>query len=242
MVTPFSFNFQDVSRPATQFLRGQRWFAELEPDTQARIADRVFTIQGSKGDVMLRSGEAVDGWYAVLSGLVKLQSQLSRGRRQGYLGIPGGEWFGEGSVMKDEPRRYDVIALRDSELLCLPRAEFAELRAANLKFNQAIAELLNMRLGQAMLIIETFRLRTPEQRVAIYLSRVLWHGPRKLSLSQEELGILVGLSRQSINQVLKTLEHQGLVSLDFGRVSIVNEQGLMDFAMKDDPDEPDEGD
>jgi len=242
MVTPFTFNFQDVSKPATQFLRGQRWFAELEPETQERIADRVFTIQGNKGDVMLHSGEAVDGWYAVLSGLVKLQSQLSRGRRQGYLGIPGGEWFGEGSVMKDEPRRYDVIALRDSELLCLPRAEFADLRATNLKFNQAITELLNMRLGQAMLIIETFRLRTPEQRVAMYLCRVLWHGPRKLSLSQEELGILVGLSRQSINQVLKTLEQLGLLSLDFGRVSIVNEQGLMDLAMKDDPGGPDEGD
>ena len=240
MATPF--NFQDISRPSTQFLRGQRWFAELQPEIQARIADKVFTLQGAKGDVILRSGVAVEGWYAVLSGLVKLQTQFSRGRRQGYLGIPGGEWFGEGSVMKDEPRRYEVVALRDSELLCLPRPEFAELRATNLKFNQAIAEMLNMRLGQAMLIIETFRLRTPEQRVAMYLSRVLWHGPRKLSLSQEELGILVGLSRQSINQVLKTLEQMGLVSLDFGRVSIVNEQGLMELAMKTEPHGPDDSD
>jgi CRP/FNR family transcriptional regulator, cyclic AMP receptor protein len=240
MVTPF--NFQDISRPSTQFLRGQRWFAELEPDIQARIADQVYTIKGSKGEAMLRSGEEVKGWYAVLSGLVKLQSQISGGRRQGYLGIPGGEWFGEGSVMKSDPRRYDVIALRDSELLCLPRAQFEELRATNLKFNQAIADLLNMRLGQAMLIIETMRLRTPEQRVAMYLTRVLWHGPRKLTLSQEELGILVGLSRQSINQVLKVLEQLKLVSLDFGRVSILNDHGLAALALKADPSEPEDAD
>jgi CRP/FNR family transcriptional regulator, cyclic AMP receptor protein len=231
VATPF--NFQDISKPSTQFLRGQRWFADLDPETQERIADRVFTIRGNKGETMLRSGEAVKGWYAVLSGLVKLQSQISGGRRQGYLGIPGGEWFGEGSVMKNEPRRYDVIALRDSELLCLPRAQFEELRATNLKFNQAIAEFLNMRLGQAMLIIETSRLRTPEQRVAMYLTGVLWHGPRKLSLSQEELGILVGLSRQSINQALKSLEQQRLVSLDFGRVSILDDPGLTELALRD---------
>jgi CRP/FNR family transcriptional regulator, cyclic AMP receptor protein len=230
-----SFIFQDISKPSTQFLRGQRWFAELAPEWQERVADKVYTLQANKGDIPLRSGEEVKGWYAVLSGLIKLQSQSSQGRRQGYLGIPGGEWFGEGSVMKNDPRRYDVVALRDSELLCLPRAEFEELRATNLKFNQAIAEQLNMRLAQAMVIIETFRLRTPEQRVAMYLGRLLWHGPRKLSLSQEELGILAGLSRQTVNQTLKTLEQLGLVALEFGRVSILNEQGLMELALRADP-------
>ena len=228
----------DQSTPAHRFLQVQKWFADLDAEARARISDKVFTIKGAKGDVMLSAGETVDGWYAVLSGLVKLQSQSSQGRRSAYLGIPGGEWFGEGSAMRDDPRRYDVVALRDSELLCLPRAEFAELRATNLKFNQAIADQLNMRLGQAMAIIETMRLRTPEQRVAMYLGRLLWRGPRKLSLSQEELGVLAGLSRQTVNAVLKTLEQQKLVALEFGRVSIVNEEGLMALAMRPDP-EPD---
>lgn len=227
-----SFIFQDPSRPSTQFLRAQRWFAELPPEGQERVAAQVYTLHGAKGEVMLRSGEEVHGWYAVLSGLVKLQSESAGGRRQGFLGIPAGEWFGEGSVMKSDSRRYDVIAMRECELLCLPRAVFEELRATNLAFNQALADQLNMRLGQAMAIIETFRLRTPEQRVAMYLGPVLWHGPRKLSLSQEELGILAGLSRQTVNQALKTLELQGLVALEFGRVSIRNEAGLMDLASK----------
>jgi len=227
-----SFIFQDTSRPSTQFLRAQRWFAELPPEGQERVAAQVYTLHGAKGEVMLRSGDDVHGWYAVLTGLVKLQSESSGGRRQGFLGIPAGEWFGEGSVMKSDSRRYDVIAMRECELLCLPRAVFEELRATNLAFNQALADQLNMRLGQAMAIIETFRLRTPEQRVAMYLGPVLWHGPRKLSLSQEELGILAGLSRQTVNQALKTLELQGLVALEFGRVSIRDEAGLMELASK----------
>jgi CRP/FNR family transcriptional regulator, cyclic AMP receptor protein len=226
------FPFHDITKPATQFLRSQRWFAALPAETQEQIAAQVYTLQGAKGDVMQRSGDGVNGWYAVVSGLVKLQSESARGRRQGFLGIPAGEWFGEGSVMKNDARRYDVIALRECELLCLPRAVFEHLRATDLAFNQALAEQLNMRLGQAMAIIETFRLRTPEQRVAMYLGPVLWHGPRKLSLSQEELGILAGLSRQTVNGALKTLEQQGLVALEFGRVSILSEQGLVELATK----------
>lgn len=222
--------FHDISKPSCRFLQTQPWFAELPADAQERIADAVLTLKGAKGDFMLRAGDRVQGWYAVLSGLVKLQSSSAQGRRSAYLGIPGGEWFGEGSAMKHEARRYDVIALRETELLCLPVAEFQRLRATSLTFNQALADQLNMRLGQAMAIIETMRLRTPEQRVAMYLGRLLWHGPRKLSLSQEELGILAGLSRQTVNLVLQGLEQRGLVSLEFGRVSILDDQGLMDLA------------
>jgi CRP/FNR family cyclic AMP-dependent transcriptional regulator len=211
---------------AAQFLRLQPWFAQLPQPLRERVSAGVTTTQGSKGDVLLRAGEPVKGWYAVLDGLVKLQSESPDGRRQGFLGIPGGEWFGEGSVMKSEPRRYDAIAMRDTELLCLPRALFDELRATSLPFCQALVEQLNMRLGQAMAIIETMRLGTPEQRVAMYLGRQLWHGSRRMGLSQEELGILAGLSRQTVNGVLKDFERRSLVSLQFGRVDIIDEDGL----------------
>jgi CRP/FNR family cyclic AMP-dependent transcriptional regulator len=220
----------DPTRPSTQFLRSQSWFDPLPQESRALIASQVYTLQGGKGDVLLHAGEEVKGWYAVLSGLVKLQSQSAQGRRQSFLGIPGGEWFGEGSVMKKEPRRYDVIALRDTELLCLPRARFDELRATSLPFCQALAEQFNMRLGQAMAIIETMRLRSPEQRVAMYLGRQLWHGSHRMALSQEELGILAGLSRQTVNGVLKDFERRGLVSLQFGRVDIVDEEALAQCA------------
>jgi CRP-like cAMP-binding protein len=217
---------RDPAQPCRQFLQMQPWFGTLAPALQERLLAGVSLLQGGKGEVLLHAGEPVRGWYAVLSGLVKLQSESAEGRRQAFLGIPGGEWFGEGSVLKDEPRRYDVIALRETTLLCLPRAEFELLRAGSLSFCQALIEQFNLRLGQAMSIIETMRLRSPEQRVAMYLGPQLWRGPRRVGLSQEELGILAGLSRQTVNGVLKEFERRGLVSLEFGRVEIRDEAGL----------------
>lgn len=222
--------FDDTVFPQHRFLRSQPWFAALSGDTQTRLLERTLTLSGHKGDVMLAAGSPVKGWYAVLSGLVKLQSTSPAGKVSAFLGVPDGEWFGEGSVLKTEPRRYGVIALRDTLLLCLPRAQFDELLAHCLPFNHFLVAHLNRRLGQAMTIIEAERLRSPEQRVALYLSRVFWQGRRRLVLSQEELGHLAGLSRQTVNRALKSMEQQGLVSLEFGRVAMLDEQALAAYA------------
>ena len=211
---------------AQRFIAAQPWFAGLPAAMQERLREEVFAEQADKGAVMMPAGSAVQGWHAVLSGLVMLQSPTSQGRSSAFIGVPDGEWFGEGSAMKPEPRRYHVVALRPTTLLCLPLPLFATLRETSLAFNQFLVLHLNMRLGQAMTIIEAGRTQSTEHRVALYLSRQFWRSTRRLNLTQEELGQLVGLSRQTVNKVLRSLEGMGIVSLDFGRVAIVDDEAL----------------
>ena len=212
--------------PPLRFIEAQPWFAGVSVALQERLRSEVSTQHADKGSVMLPAGSAVQGWHAVLSGLVMLQSPASQGRASAFIGVPDGEWFGEGSAMKPEPRRYHVIALRPTTLLCLPLPLFATLRETSLGFNQFLVQHLNMRLGQAMTIIEAGRTQSPEHRVALYLSRLFWRSTRRLNLTQDELGQLVGLSRQTVNKVLRVLEGRGIVSLDFGRVAIVDDDAL----------------
>ncbi len=212
--------------PAPRFISAQPWFASVPTALQERLREEVFAVQGDKGAIMMPAGSAVEGWHAVLSGLVMLQSPASKGRASAFIGVPDGEWFGEGSAMKPEPRKYNVVALRPTTLLCLPLPLFATLRESSLAFNQFLVQHLNMRLGQAMTIIEAGRTQSPEHRVALYLSRLFWRSTRRLNLTQDELGQLVGLSRQTVNRVLRTLEALGIVSLDFGKVAIVDDEAL----------------
>ena len=215
------------SAPSAQrFIEAQPWFAGVPVALQERLRDEVSVQHADKGTVMMPAGSAVQGWHAVLSGLVMLQSPASQGRASAFIGVPDGEWFGEGSAMKPEPRRYHVVALRPTTLLCLPLPLFATLRESSLAFNQFLVQHLNMRLGQAMTIIEAGRTQSPEHRVALYLSRLFWRSTRRLNLTQDELGQLVGLSRQTVNRVLRTLEELGIVSLDFGKVAIVDDEAL----------------
>lgn len=216
----------DSAPSASRFIAAQPWFASVSAAMQERLRAEVLAVHGEKGDVMLPAGSAVDGWYAVLSGLVMLQSPSSLRRSSAFIGVPDGDWFGEGSALKPEPRRYNVVALRPTTLLCLPLPLFATLRETSMAFNQFLVLHLNMRLGQAMTIIEAGRTQSPEHRVALYLSRLFWRSTRRLNLTQDELGQLVGLSRQTVNKVLRALEGIGIVSLDFGRVAIVDDEAL----------------
>jgi CRP-like cAMP-binding protein len=170
---------------AQRFIEAQPWFASVPAALQERLRGEVLSTQGDKGAVMMPAGSPVQGWHAVLSGLVMLQSPASKGRSSAFIGVPDGEWFGEGSAMKPEPRKYNVVALRPTTLLCLPLPLFDVLRDTHLAFNQFLVLHLNMRLGQAMTIIEAGRTQSTEHRVALYLSRLFWRSTRRLNLTQD---------------------------------------------------------
>ena len=215
---------------AARFLRMQPWFPHLPAALQERAIVSSIITRARKGEIALQAGEAAQGWYAVLSGFVKLQAPTPDDNVAAFLALTGGEWFGEGTVLRDDPRRYEVVALRDSELVCLPRATFHELLAASLPFSHAVLHHMNQRLGQAMAIIEANRSGSLEQRIALYLGPLFWHGLRTLNLSQEELGTLAGMSRQSTNKALQCLQARGLITLRAGRVVATDAAALDEFA------------
>mgnify|MGYP000895545392 FL=1 len=142
------------------------------------------------------------------------------------MGIAAGDWFGEGAVLKNESRRYEVVALRDTELLCLPSATFHGLFESSIQFNQFLVSCMNLRLSQAMAMIEAGRTRSPEQRIALSLSRLFWNRTRQLDLTQDELASLAGMSRQTANRVLNALQQQGVISLSMNRIRVLDDAAL----------------
>jgi len=49
---------------------------------------------------------------------------------------------------------------------------------------------------------------------------------RVLHLPQEDLAAMLGLSRQTINSLLKMLEQQGVIELSYGAIEILDFNGL----------------
>ena len=223
--------FTALSPPAARFLAHQPWYAPLPAALQARVQDGVRTQSGDKGSVLLHAGDPVLGWYAVLSGLAKLQSQSPDGRLSVFLGVPAGEWFGEGSVLKTEPRRYDVVALRDTRLALMDSNTFFWLFENSVGFNRFLVRQLNERLGQFIGALEIDRTLDATGRVARSIASlfnpILYPDPtRHLEITQEEIGALSGLSRQNANGCLKRLEKEGLLRLEYGGVTIVDLEKL----------------
>jgi len=149
------------------------------------------------------------------------------------LGLAPGSWFGEGSLLKEESRRYDAITLRDSELALMPRATFLWLLDQSIFFNRFLISQLNKRLGQFIGAMENERLLDVDARVARSLAAMFdaWYPQQSmmLKISQEEVGQLAGLSRQRVNSALKVLEERGLIRVCYGEIHILDFEKLSTF-------------
>ena len=78
------------------------------------------------------------------------------------------------------------------------------------------------------------RLLGPDARVARCLAQMFNPllypelGPR-LEISQAELGFLTGLSRQRVNQALQLLSRRGLLSVEYGSITVLSLDALRSF-------------
>lgn len=222
------------SRTATDFLRASLWAGSLTPEELQRVESSLVERRFAAGDYVCRKGEPVEHWIGIAEGLVKMTSLAPSGKLTTFTGLPEGAWFGEGSLLKDEPRRYDAIALRESRVVLMPRATFIALLDDSIPFNRFLLVQLNERLGQFIAQVEFDRLLTVEARVARCLAAMF--NPhlypttaRELQISQEEVGYLSDLSRQRVNQALKALGDAGLLRVEYGRITVLDLAGLRHY-------------
>lgn len=220
-----------LTRTLESLLLQSNWWSQLAAADQARVV-RETVIRDVPADTLIcHKGEAVENWIGVIEGLVKIAAVSPEGKPVTFTGVPAGGWLGEGSLLKDEPRRYDVVALRPSRIAHLPRSTFHWLLDNNLPFNRFLLQQLNERLGQFIALVEFERLLGPDARVARCLAQLfntqLYPGlGALLEISQTELGYLTGLSRQRVNQALQSIEAAGLLRVEYGGITVTDLDGL----------------
>ena len=215
-------------------MRASLWGQALTALEMSRALAGTCERSYAAGAFICMKGEPVDSWMGIIDGLGKMASFWTTGKTTSLIGISTGGWFGEGSLLKNEPRRYDVMALRATRVAFMNRSTFLWLMDHSIPFNRYLITQLNERLGQFIGMMENERLLDPDARIARCLAGlfnpVLYPGTnRLLQISQEELGYLAGVSRQRANQALRTLEDARLVRSEYGGIDILDLDGLARF-------------
>jgi CRP-like cAMP-binding protein len=217
-----------------EMLRGSLWARSLTPEEMARVEGAVVEKSFESGAYVCRKGEPVDHWIGIVEGLLKMASLSASGKLTTFTGLPSGAWFGEGSLLKQEPRRYDAIALRPSRVALMPRSTFTWLLDHSIPFNRFLIVQLNERLAQFIGLVEFDRLLDVEARVArclasLFNPQLYPRTGKELAISQEEIGYLAGISRQRVNQALKTLERENLLRVGYGGIIVQDLEGLRNY-------------
>jgi CRP-like cAMP-binding protein len=221
--------------PAAAELEGIHWLAHLGPAERERAVADLRVVRVEPGELVCRVGRPVSYWFGVVDGLLKMSNDSSAAGNLGipitFTGVPPGGWFGEGTVLKREPYRYNIQALRRSLVAGISAETFHWLLDRSIGFNRFVMMQLNERLGQFIAAREIDRLTHPDERVARSLAALfhplLYPGVGEvLRITQQELGYLVGLSRQRVNEALASLEGAGVIVVEYGGVRVADLERL----------------
>ncbi len=213
-------------------LSANPWFASLEKEVRERMVAQAEPVRLRRGEMLFRQGDSPTGFYGLVRGTLKMSTLREDGKEAILAVIEAGIWFGEISLIDDQPRTHDATAVGDVEVLLLPRPAFDKLME-RADFARAIATLLAGRIRLLYGIVEDATLRSTRARVARRLL-LLAHGDATMSpqmrarvpVSQEGLAMMLGITRQTLSKELRMLADRGIVELGYGYIEVVSTEGL----------------
>ncbi len=207
---------------APELLRTVPIFAELsEVDIQA-LARLTTRRRYPKDTVVFFENEQGDTLFMILEGRVRV-TILGDDGREVILSVLGpGDFFGEISLLDNEPRSATAIAAEESELLLLHRADFQGAMSDNTSIGGALIRVLTARLRRANHQISTLALLDVYGRVARVILDIAREEGRRLKdgriafrrATHQELANRIGTTRETVTRMLKDLERQGLITVD----------------------------
>ncbi|HUN68790.1 MAG TPA: cyclic nucleotide-binding domain-containing protein [Burkholderiales bacterium] len=166
-----------------------------------------------RGTVLMREGDQVDVLYIVVSGRLKVMMGEADGKEM-ILGIIGpGEIFGEMGLIDDGPRSATVIAIEPCELLSVTKRAFKQCLTENVEVALAVLRVVVRRLRQADRKIGSLAMLDVYGRVARLLLDMSEdvNGQKVVTkrLTKQDIGRMVGASREMVHKVMKDLEMSG---------------------------------
>ena len=230
--------FQRRRAPTSDELQQIPWLSRLQARERERAVAEIVVSDPQPGDHVCRIGRPATFWFGVIEGLLKMSTDSASGRTITFTGVPPGGWFGEGTAIKREPYRYNIMALRRSVVAGLPIDTFHWLLDHSIGFNRFVMNQLNERLAQFIEAREIDRSNDPDVRVARNLAALfnptLFPGVgQMLRITQQELAYLVGLSRQRVNVALNRLQEEGSIRIEYGGMRVLNLRALRECGTLD---------
>lgn len=205
------------------------WFAGLPATFSDALLARAEPVSLAAGHRLFARGESPDGLYCVLRGVVRVTATSVSGQEALLAMLEPPQWFGEIAVFDGAPRTHDAWAQEDCELLRVPQAVLlAELDERPQHWRE-LGQLLTQKLRLTFANLEELTLLPPTGRVAGRLLLMtggygVWtdRSKRVLEVSQEQLGLMLALSRQTVNQALRELEARGCIKRSRASIEVLD--------------------
>jgi CRP-like cAMP-binding protein len=204
------------------FLRRVPLFSHLSETELARLADVSRERSYPKNSVILFEDDPGDALYMVVNGQVKVVLIGEDGREVILSVLHEGDFFGEMSLVDDEPRSAHVIAMQDANLLVLRREDFQRKLQETPTLAFGMLRELSRRLRRADDKIGGLVLLDVNGRVARLLLQMADENDGTTitrRVTHHTIAQMIGSSRETVSRTIRDLADRGF--LEVSRKAIV---------------------
>ncbi|MGH8671149.1 MAG: Crp/Fnr family transcriptional regulator [Burkholderiales bacterium] len=203
-------------------------FAGLSRDELLAVSRVAVKKSYPKHTIVINAGDTTDSVYIINSGKVKVLIGDDTGREIILAMLGQGEFFGEMSLIDDQPRSATVVTMETSEFTIISKGDFNQCLLNNPPITTHILQGLARRLREADKKIESLALLDVYGRVARTLLQLAdkdnGNMVVKEKLSQKDIANMIGASREMVSRILKDLVIGGYVKMDGKRITLMKEK------------------
>lgn len=205
------------------------WFRTIPAALQDWLCSAGTARKLAPGERVFARGAPNCGLYAVVEGAISATGVSPTGKEALLTLIEPPHWFGEIALFDGLPRTHDTIAVGPTTVVHIPQTALEALLRDEPRFWQAFGLLLTQKLRLSFLVLEDTALLPAAVRLARRLLMMAdgygerADAPRRsIALQQEQLAMMLSLSRQTTNQILQDLCAHGAIRLARGAIEILD--------------------
>jgi CRP-like cAMP-binding protein len=212
----------DASERGRRLLRSVSIFSDLDAGEIAALERLADVRDYAEGALVVSQEDAGDALFVVVRGKLKVVLYGESGREI-ILSIfkSPGDFFGEMSLLDDEPRSANVIAAEPSRLLTLSRADFRAHISSHPRTALRVLTELSRRLRRADAVIGNLALLDVYGRLAGKLRELAASDGEETEEgivvrqrpTQAEIAATIGTSRETVSRALSELVRRGYVAM-----------------------------
>ncbi|SDB84734.1 CRP/FNR family transcriptional regulator, cyclic AMP receptor protein [Acinetobacter boissieri] len=203
------------------------------PESVKALLKRAYINRHPKRTTLIESGKESKSLYLILKGSVSVILREDDEREIVVAYLNAGEFFGEMGLFETEPHRTAEVRTRETcEIAEISYENFLELAVQYPDLNYAIFSQLTKRLKNTTRKMTDLAFIDVTGRIARCLidlahqpAAMLLSNGRQIRITRQEIGRIVGCSREMVGRVLKSLEEQGMIETE-GKAILIYDAAL----------------
>ena len=205
-------------------------FSDLPPYVLKQLLSKMQKQKYYKNNMILIQDEIGDTFFTICKGSVKINRLNKDGREVIFAILGEGDFFGEMSLLDEETRSANAVALEDAEVLILRRDDFLDFLEKYPKISIALLAELTRRIRKSDEQIEGLSLSDAEHRIGMTLLRlaeelgIIHKGVIEISGLPflKDIANMAGTSRETVSRTMKLFERQGMIRRRGRNLKIMN--------------------